>query len=406
MPDRSEQEQDQAILVEDPPQASHSLPAMPVERIGDLLGVPAFDWKQRATAILAMLVPFLILAVAIIAINPGADARKWILVAVVVVALAFDYVNGMNDAANAIATVVATRVLTPLAALIMAASMNFLGAVAHTEVAKTIASIYSQPAEATMLMILCGLLGAVIWSWAMTHLGLPVSISHALIGGLVGAAVLANISLNLPKLKAIVLWIFLAPVIGFIGAFLLMLLLMWIFHATAPHKLNRHFRTMQLCSSAAMAFTHGMNDAQKAMGAITLALVAAGLPVAFVDGGYEVPMWVIVACATVIALGTGIGGWRVIRTLGHKMIRLTPVHGFAAETAAAGSIILATALKMPVSTTHVITSAIMGVGASKRLSAVRWGVATNIVVAWIFTSPACALAGALLYALVRAVGLN
>ena len=367
---------------------------------------PPPDWKQRALAILAMIVPVLIVAVAVLAVRPGANVQMWILVGVIVVALAFDYVNGMNDAANAIATVVATRVLPPLMALLMAAAMNFLGAITHTEVAKTIASIYADPGQATMLMLLCGLLGAVIWSWAMTRLGLPVSISHALIGGLVGVAVLAHIGLNVAKLKAIVLWIFLAPIVGFICAFLLMLLLMWCFHSVAQHKLNRHFRVLQLCSSAAMAFSHGMNDAQKAMGAITLALVASGASVAVdPNGGYQVPLWVIIACATVIALGTGVGGWRVIRTLGHRMIKLMPVHGFAAETAATGTIIVATmAVNMPVSTTHVITSAIMGVGASKRLSAVRWGVATNIAVAWILTIPACALTGALLYALVRALG--
>lgn len=400
MPEQQELERPELQQHEEKPSSPQA------EEIQELLGTPPRDWRQAATTVLAVLVLLLIVAVAILAIRPGGDVQKWILVGVVVVALAFDYVNGMNDAANAIATVVATRVLPPLAALLMAAVMNFTGAIWHTEVAKTIASIYSNPTEATMLMILCGLLGAVIWSWAMTHLGLPVSLSHSLIGGLVGIAMLTHIGLNLEKIKGIVLWIFLAPVIGFVGAFLLMLLLMWVFHAHSPHKLNSHFRVLQLLSSASMAFTHGMNDAQKAMGAITLALVAANIHVDYKDGAPMVPLWVIIACASVIALGTGIGGWRVIRTLGHKMIRLMPVHGFAAETAAAGSLFLATALKMPVSTTHVITSSIMGVGASKRLSAVRWGVATNIIIAWIFTIPATALAGALLYGLVLAVGLR
>ncbi|OPZ85525.1 MAG: Low-affinity inorganic phosphate transporter 1 [bacterium ADurb.Bin429] len=374
--------------------------------VGRLLGAPPSNWRQIGMQILAALIPVVIVVVAIVAIRPGGDLQKWLLVGVVVVALAFDYVNGMNDAANAIATVVSTRVLPPLIALLMAASLNFIGALVHTGVAKTIASIFANPQEATMTMILCGLIGAVIWSWLMTRFGLPVSVSHSLIGGLVGVALISSINLNVGKLQGIVLWIFLAPIIGLISGFLLMLLIMRIFHAAAPYKLNKHFRFWQMVSSASMAFTHGMNDAQKAMGAITLALVAAGIPVVADGDGYKVPLWVIIACATVIALGTGVGGWRVIRTLGHKMIKLMPVHGFAAETAAAGSILLATKFGMPVSTTHVITSSIMGVGASKRLSAVRWGVATNIVVAWVFTIPACGLASAALYALVRLCGMK
>ncbi len=379
--------------------------------VGELLGAEPRTPRQILHSALTVIIPLLIIAGAIFAVHPGHRGAQfivtdWILVGVIVVALAFDYVNGMNDAANAIATVVSTRVLPPMIALGMAAVLNFVGALVSTKVANTIVKgIFVNPQDATMLMILCGLLGAVVWSWLMTHYGLPISLSHSLIGGLVGVALIGHQALNMVKIKEIVMWIFLAPVMSFVGAFILMIIIMWAFHRVAPFKLNKHFRFWQVCSSALMAFSHGMNDAQKAMGAITLALVAAGMTIPHgKDGGLVIPIPVILACATVIALGTGVGGWRVIRTLGHKMIKLMPVHGFVAETIAASTVIFASlGFKMPVSTTHTITAAITGVGASKRLSAVRWGVASQIVFAWIFTIPACGLAGAALYFLVHAI---
>jgi PiT family inorganic phosphate transporter len=357
--------------------------------------------------IISALVTLLVLGLIVLIIKPGASIERWVLVAVVVAALAFDFVNGMNDSANAIATVISTRVLTPLAALIMAAVLNFVGAVLFEGVAKTIAGkLVENVADVSMLMVFCGLVGAVLWSWLVTLKGLPISLSHALIGGQMGAYLVAQIALKWSTLKEIFTWMIIAPVLGLVSGFLLMLALMWIFHRTAPYRVNKHFRFWQIISSGFMAFSHGANDAQKAMGIITLALVAANVPVGMTADGPAIPLWVKIACASVIAIGTGAGGWNVIRTLGHKMIKLMPVHGFAAETAAAGTITLATALHMPVSTTHVITASIMGVGASKRLSAVRWGVASNIIFAWIFTIPACAAVAAFLYALVRWFGLE
>jgi len=373
--------------------------------------MPGNDAKKRWLLWLEFTIPLLIVIFAILIIQPYHATHdmlltKWLLVAVIVAALTFDYVNGMNDAANAIATIIATRVLTPMMALLMAAALNFGGALVSDEVAKTITSGIVDPTSVTLVMVLCGLIGAVAWSWLMTRFGLPISLSHALIGGLIGAVLVAGLQLKWAKIISIFLWIFLAPIIGMVAGFLLMILLMWCFHRMAPHKLNKHFRFWQIISSSLMAFSHGTNDAQKAMGIITMALVAAGT-ITTGDHGAVVPLWVKLACAGVIALGTGIGGWGVIKTLGHKMIKLQPVHGFAAETAAAGTIQLASLVfHMPVSTTHVITASIMGVGASKRLSAVRWGVASNIMIAWIFTVPTCAGVAALLYYLVKILGLD
>jgi len=333
-----------------------------------------------------------------------------LLIGVVIAALGFDFVNGMNDSGNAIATVISTRVLTPMAALIMAAVLNFAGAIVMEGVAKSIAGKIvdfhtAGDVHIDMLMILCGLLGAIGWAFTMARIGLPISMSHSLIGGLVGVLLVARIPLNYPYLGEIVLWMILAPILGITFGWLLMVAIMWIFRSVAPHKMNQHFRIWQVFSSATMAFMHGSNDAQKAMGIITLALVAANvhLPHAL-DGSPHIPLWVKIACATVIALGTGLGGRKVIGTLGHKIFKLTPVHGFAAETVASGTILLATLMKVPISTTHVISSSILGVGSSRRLSAVRWGVAGNIVTAWVFTIPTCGIVAALLYGLVKMLG--
>jgi len=345
---------------------------------------------------------------AIIALVQGVPPKTVLIIGVVMAALTFDYVNGMHDAGNAIATVISTRVLTPITALIMAAVLNLLGAMIHAGVAASIATKFANvqphdPHQITLVMILCGLIGASVWSYLTASWGLPVSTSHSLFGGLIGVFLIGHVPLNMKYLGQIGMWMVLAPVLAFSAGWLLMVALMWMFRHVTPHKINTHFRILQIFSSAMMAFSHGSNDAQKAMGIITMALVSGGF-ITSQAGGVEVPLWVKASCALVIALGTGYGGMRVIQTLGHKIIKLAPVHGFAAETVAAATIQLVTFLKIPISTTHVISSSILGIGASKRLSAVRWGVAANIVVAWVFTIPTCAMAGALLYALVRLCG--
>jgi PiT family inorganic phosphate transporter len=339
----------------------------------------------------------------------GVSTNHLLVFGVVLAALGFDFVNGMNDSGNAIATVISTRALSPLSALFMAAVLNFVGALLMEGVAKSIAGKIVGHAGAGMLdvtplMILCGLLGAIGWAYMMARIGLPISMSHSLIGGLVGVLLLAGISLNYSYLGEILGWMILAPVLGISFGWLLMVAIMWIFRNVAPYKMNKHFRVWQVVSSGLMAFSHGANDAQKAMGIITLALVSGGVLHVAQGSDPHIPIWVKLACATVIALGTGLGGKKVIGTLGHKIFKLTPVHGFAAETVAAATIQLATAMHVPISTTHVISSSILGVGSSKRLSAVRWGVAGNIITAWVFTIPTCGVAAAILYAIVRAAG--
>jgi len=341
-----------------------------------------------------------------VALLLGASQRIILIVSVVAAALIFDYVNGMHDAGNAIATVISTRVLSPVTALIMAAVLNLVGALVHGGLASSIAMKFADmskihPEQITLMMILCGLVGASAWSYLTARIGLPVSTSHSLFGGLIGVFLVGGIPLNMSYVGKIGTFMVLAPILAFSAGWLLMIVFMWIFRNFAPFVINRYFRGFQVVSAAFMAFSHGSNDAQKAMGIITMALLAGGFLHAGGPNGVEVPIWVKVACAIVIALGTGYGGMRVIRTLGHKIIKLDPIHGFVAETVAATTIQLVTLYKIPVSTTHIISSSILGIGASKRLSAVRWGVATNIIVAWVFTIPTCAMAGALLYALVR-----
>ena len=352
-----------------------------------------------------------LIAAGALAVALGVRLNSVLIIGVVVAALAFDYVNGMHDAGNAIATVISTRVLTPTAALCMAAVLNLLGALVHAGVAASIATKFADmrhldPTAITPVMILCGLLGASAWSYFTANIGVPVSTSHSLFGGLIGVFLLGGIPLNRNYLGMIGLFMVLAPIMAFTAGWALMLILMWAFRRTTPYKVNRYFRSLQMLSSACMAFSHGSNDAQKAMGIITLALIGGGF--LHVSAGNEVlvPLWVKVACAVVIALGTAFGGMRVIRTLGHKIIKLAPIHGFAAETVAAVTIQFVTLLKVPISTTHIISSSILGIGASKRLSAVRWGVAQNIVMAWVITIPTCAVAGAALYYLVRFSGLR
>jgi inorganic phosphate transporter, PiT family len=316
-----------------------------------------------------------------------------IVIAVVVVALAFDYTNGFHDAANAIATSVSTRALTPRIALGMAAIMNFVGAFLGQEVAKTVSSVITVPTDAHgLVVVMAGLLGAIAWNLVTWYFGLPSSSSHALIGGLVGAAIASGSTVEWTViLDKVVTPMVASPLVGFTAAFGLMLAIMWIFRRRNPHRVQRGFRLAQTVSAAAMALGHGLQDAQKTMGVIFLALLTGG----YVAAGDPLPVWVIVAAATAISLGTWSGGWRIMRTLGRRIIHLDPARGFASETVAAGVLYTSAFIfEAPISTTHTITSAIMGAGATKRFSAVRWGVARSIVAAWVLTFPMAGLAAA------------
>ena len=323
-----------------------------------------------------------------------------IIIAVVVVALVFDYTNGFHDAANAIGTSVSTRALTPRIALAMAAVMNFIGAFLGQKVAQTVSETI-EPGTGTdaLIIVMAGLLGAISWNLVTWYYGLPSSSSHALIGGLVGSAVAAGVSANWDiVLKKVVIPMVISPLVAFGLGFLVMLAIMWIFRRANPHKAARGFRLAQTISAAAMALGHGLQDAQKTMGVIFLALLSGG----YVAKGDGLPLWVIIAAAGAISLGTYSGGWRIMRTLGRRIIHLDPPRGFAAESVAA-SVLYSTAyiFSAPISTTHTITSAVMGVGATKRLSAVRWGVARSILAAWVLTFPMAGLAAWLFYELLH-----
>jgi len=313
-----------------------------------------------------------------------------IILIIVFLAIIFEISNGWNDSANAIATVVSTRVLSPFQAVALAACMNILGAFFSTEVAKTIGEGVVSPEAINNTVVIAALLTAFLWNAILTRMGLPISCSHALIGALMGASVAYGgfAILNFTGLKKIFLSLMISPAIGVLLGYLMMKFLLKFFGAHSPGTLNRTFGRFQLISSAFMAFSHGSNDAQKGMGIITLALVSDGLLTSL-----EVPFWVILTCATAMGLGTAMGGWRVIKTLGVNMLKLEPIHGFAAETTAAMTIFVSSHYGLPVSTTHVIATSIMGVGATKRFSAVRWGLAGKIVMAWIFTLPICFLVG-------------
>ena len=323
-----------------------------------------------------------------------------IVIAVVVVALVFDYTYGFHDAANAIATSVSTRALTPRIALALAAVMNFVGAFLGQEVASTVSDTIS-PGTGThgLVIVMAGLLGAITWNLVTWYFGLPSSSSHALIGGLVGAALAAGVGVSWSTVvEKVVIPMFLSPLFAFAAGFLVMLAIMWLFRRANPHRVSRGFRLAQTASAAGMALGHGLQDAQKTMGVILLALVAGG----FASSADGIPLWVKVAAAGAISLGTWSGGWRIMRTLGRRVIELDPPRGFAAETVSAGVLYTAAfAFHAPISTTHTITSAIMGVGATRRLSAVRWGVAGNIAVAWVLTIPASGLVAAAVYLLVH-----
>ncbi|MDI6801139.1 MAG: inorganic phosphate transporter [Thermodesulfovibrionales bacterium] len=310
----------------------------------------------------------------------------FLLVCVIALAIIFDFINGFHDTANAIATSVSTRVLSPKVAVIMAAVLNFAGALAGTAVAKTVGAGLVDAASVTQITVMSALLSAIIWDLITWYFGLPTSSSHAILSSLVGAAIATSgtgVLISKGIYKVFIGLIF-SPVVGLALGFLLMMILMWMFKNAAPASVNNIFNRLQVVSAAYMAFSHGNNDAQKTMGIITMALVSY-----YNLSDFDVPTWVIATCAIAMALGTALGGWRIIKTLGVRLVQLKPIHGFAAETSAATIIELASKIGLPLSTTHVISSTIMGVGASKRLSAVRWGVGGNIVVAWILTIPAC-----------------
>ena len=321
-----------------------------------------------------------------------------LLIAVILTAIVFDYINGFHDAANAIATVVSTGVLPIRTAVIIAGIFNFVGAITGTAVAKTIASGFADPAIATQSVVFSALLGAIVWNLITWWRGIPSSSSHALVGGLAGAIV-AHAGVGAFRWTALVekvlVPLVVSPLLGFVVAFFIMVGLTWAIRGMRPAMVHRGSRRLQLVSACMMAFSHGSNDAQKSMGIITLALFAfagtghaQGFPSWIMPGkGDQVPYWVIMVCAGAIGMGTMAGGKRIIKTMGSKIIRISPIQGFAAETAGATTILAASHFGIPVSTTHCINACIMGVGASRRVSAVRWGVAWNIVVAWVLTIP-------------------
>jgi inorganic phosphate transporter, PiT family len=335
-----------------------------------------------------------------------------IVVLIILVALIFDFINGFHDAANSIATVVATRVLTPFQAVVWAAFFNFVSAFSFgTAVAKTVGAGLVEPHVVTVFVILAALAGAITWDLFTWWLGLPTSSSHALFGGLAGAAI-ARISLlhGIHHLSGILIWsgwaktilfMILAPFIGLVAAYFYMVAVFWLFRRSSPFKMDVYFRKLQLLSAAALSYSHGTNDAQKTMGIITLVLFTSHLIKVFTP-----PTWVILAAHAAIGLGTLVGGWRIVHTMGARITKLKPRGGFCAETAAATSIMLATHFGVGVSTTHVITGSIAGVGSIQRMKAVRWGVAANIVWAWVLTIPASAFVAAVAYVFLRLVGLD
>jgi PiT family inorganic phosphate transporter len=323
---------------------------------------------------------------------------------IIALALLFDFLNGMNDAANSVATIVSTRVLSPRLAVIWAAAFNFIAAFFFgVHVAKTIGTGVIDPGIVSPVMILVSLLSAIGWTHICTQSGLPISVSHALIGGLIGSGVAkAGFgALLVPGLLKILLFIVLSPVVGFALAMALMLALYWLCRNSNLRRIDVWFRRLQLVSAGFYSLSHGTNDAQKTMGVVAVLLYSTG----YLGPEFYVPLWVILSCHFAIAMGTLMGGWKVIETLGMKMTKLKPVHGFSAETASAISIIFDSLVGAPVSTTHTITGAIIGVGAATRFSAIRWGVAYKIVWTWILTIPSTALVSFLLWEAAALLGL-
>ncbi len=323
------------------------------------------------------------------------------LVAVVIVALFFDFTNGFHDTANAIATSVSTRALTPRTAVLLAAILNFAGAFVSLKVAATIATGIVNPEAVTLSVVLAGLVGAITWNLVTWFLGLPSSSSHALIGGIGGAAIAAagwDVIEWQGVWDKVVKPGLLSPTLGFLIALTMMLVMLWVIRSWSPSRVNRVFRRAQIFSGSFVAFTHGTNDAQKTMGIIALALIASGHLSA---EEFEIPFWVVVSAATAMALGTYAGGWRIIKTMGTRIAKIDPPQGFAAQTACAGILWTTAHFGFPVSTTQTITGCVMGAGASRRFSAVRWGIAGNIALAWMLTLPAAGLVGATMEVVTR-----
>lgn len=318
-----------------------------------------------------------------------------LIIFVVLLALAFDYINGFHDTANAIATSVSTRALTPRVAVWMAASLNFLGAMYSTGVAKTIGGDLVKSAQmVNQYIIIAAIIGAIFWNLITWWKGIPSSSSHALVGGVVGAVLVSTgyEALKIEGILKIVAALICSPLIAMVTGFVVMTILLWIFGRRAPSRINPKFKKAQILTAAMMAFSHGSNDAQKAMGIITLTLVSTGYLTTL-----EVPIWVKLGAATAMGLGTAAGGWRIIRTMGSKIFKLEPISGFASDLNSSLIIFGATLLHLPVSTTHVVSGSIMGVGTSKRISAVRWGVAQQMLMAWVLTIPCTAVVSALAY---------
>jgi PiT family inorganic phosphate transporter len=314
------------------------------------------------------------------------------LVIIVLLALSFDYINGFHDTANAIATVVSTGVLSARKAILMAGILNFGGALMGVEVATTIAKGIAESSLVVPAVVVAALLSAIVWNLITWWFGIPSSSSHALVGGLAGAVVAhaGRSALHTAKLEEVATFLVVSPILGFFIAMVLILALLWICRRMIGQRVNFAFRKLQLVSAGAMAFAHGTNDAQKSMGIIALALITYGKLAAH-GASVDVPVWVKLACALAMGFGTLSGGWKIIKTMGTKIVKLRPIHGFAAETSSAIVILAAAHMGIPVSTTHVIAGSIMGVGASTNVSAVRWGIAGNMVVAWVLTIPISAL---------------
>ncbi len=322
-----------------------------------------------------------------------------LMIVIILLALIFDFGNGMNDAANAIASVIATRVLSVRKALLLAACGDFLGPfIAGVAVATTMGTGIIDPNIINSFVIISALIGAVFWTYLLTFKGFPISVTHALIGGLVGAGIMkAGIGAVFGgKLLLVILFIAMAPIFGFIGGLVFSISVLWIFRKSKPFKVNSYFKKLQLGSSFLYSLSHGANNAQNSMGIISISLFTAG----YLGTNFFVPLWVIIICASAMALGTFTGGLKVIRTMGTRLTKLRPIDGFNAESSGSVTIFLCTALGIPVSTTHVICGSIIGTGATKRLSAVKWGLARNIVYAWILTIPVSALVGAGIYLII------
>jgi len=321
--------------------------------------------------------------------------EHWLIWAVVLLAVLFDYVNGFHDTANAIATSVSTRAITPRHAIIMAATLNFAGAMISTGVAKTIGGdLVLNPSQISLEVIVAALIGSIIWNITTWYYRIPSSSSHSLVGGVIGAVSISvgPAALDVTGISKIVMSLILLPIVALATGYFVMIGLLWIFRNFSPITLNRQFRKMQLVSASLMAFSHGSNDAQKAMGIIALALLS---------GGYietmEIPVWVKIACATSMALGTSAGGWRIISTMGTKIFKMESINGFAADLNSSIVIFTATFLHLPVSTTHVVSGSIMGIGSAERVRAVHWGVARSMLLAWVITIPISACISAVIY---------